>query len=98
MFSAGGDLTSGGDYVTKRGGEYGIIRRQRRKPLIAAVEGLALGGGLEILLSCDVVVASTPARVGLPEIRIGLIPRCGVLFRSPNALPLNLARELILTG
>jgi enoyl-CoA hydratase len=98
VFSAGSDLTSGGDYLTERGGEYGIIRRQRRKPLIAAVEGPALGGGLEIVLSCDLVVAATSARFGLPEVRIGLIPTCGALFRSPHALPLNLARELILTG
>jgi enoyl-CoA hydratase/carnithine racemase len=98
VFSAGSDPTSGGDYVTERGGEYGIIRRQRRKPLIAAVGGRALGGGLEIVLSCDLVVASTSARFGLSEVRIGLIPTCGALFRSPNALPLNLARELILTG
>ena len=71
IFSAGSDLTSGGDYVTPRGGEYGIIRRERRKPLIAAVEGPALGGGLEIALACDLVVASTTATFGLPEVTIG---------------------------
>ena len=98
MFSAGSDLTSGGDYVTERGGEYGIIRRQRRKPLIAAVEGFALGGGLEIVLSCDMVVASTEARFGLPEVSIGVIPTCAGLFRGPRALPRNVARQLILTG
>ncbi len=98
VFSAGSDLTSGGDYHTERGGEYGIVRRQRRKPLIAAVEGAALGGGFEIVLSCDLVVASTSARFGLPEVRIGVIPTCGALFRAPRALPLNLAREMILTG
>lgn len=98
MFSAGSDLTSGGDYVTERGGEYGIIRRQRRKPLIAAVEGFALGGGLEIVLSCDMVVASTEARFGLPEVSIGVIPTCAGLFRGPQALPRNVARQLILTG
>jgi enoyl-CoA hydratase/carnithine racemase len=98
VFSAGSDLTAAGDYVTSRGGEYGIIRRRRRKPLIAAVEGPALGGGLEIVLSCDLVVASRTARFGLPEVRIGVVPTCAGLFRAPRALPFNLARQLILTG
>ncbi len=98
MFSAGSDLTSGGDYATERGGEYGIIRRPRRTPLIAAVEGFALGGGLEIVLSCDMVVASSEARFGLPEVTIGVIPTCAGLFRGPRALPPNVARQLILTG
>ena len=98
LFCAGSDLRSNGDYVTERGGEYGIIRRARKKPLIAAVEGLALGGGLEIVLSCDLVVASTEALFGLPEVSIGVIPTCAGIFRAPSALPLNLARELILTG
>jgi enoyl-CoA hydratase/carnithine racemase len=98
VFSAGSDLTSGGDYVTARGGEYGIIRRDRRKPLIAAVEGPALGGGLEIVLACDLVVASTSATFGLPEVTIGVIPTCAGLFRAPRALPLNMAKQLILTG
>jgi enoyl-CoA hydratase len=98
VFSAGSDLTAGGDYVTPRGGEDGIIRRRRRKPLIAAVEGPALGGGLEIVLACDLVVAASTARFGLPEVRIGVVPTCAGLFRAPRALPLNLARQLILTG
>ncbi len=98
VFSAGSDLTAGGDYVTGRGGEYGIIRRRRRKPLIAAVEGPALGGGLEIVLACDLVVAARTARFGLPEVGIGVVPTCAGLFRTPRALPLNLARQLILTG
>ncbi len=98
VFSAGSDLTAGGDYVTNRGGEYGIIRRVRRKPLIAAVEGPALGGGLEIVLACDLVVASTAARFGLPEVSLGVVPTCAGLFRTPRALPLNVARQLILTG
>jgi len=98
IFCAGSDLTCKGDYVTERGGEYGIIRRVRRKPLIAAVEGAALGGGLEIVLACDLVVAARDARFGLPEVSIGVLPTCAALFRAPNALPLNLARELILTG
>ena len=98
VFSAGSDLTAGGDYHTDRGGEYGIIRRRRAKPLVAAVEGPALGGGLEIVLACDLVVASTTARFGLPEVTIGVVPTCAGLFRAPRAFPLNLARELILTG
>ena len=98
VFSAGSDLTAGGDYSTERGGEYGIIRRQRRKPLIAAVEGPALGGGLEIVLACDLVVAARSARFGLPEVSIGVVPTCAGLFRAPRALPLNLAKQLILTG
>jgi enoyl-CoA hydratase len=98
VFSAGSDLTSGGDYYTERGGEYGIIRRVREKPLIAAVEGPALGGGLEIVLACDLVVASTAARFGLPEVKRGLIPTCAGLVRGPRALPTNVARQLVLTG
>ena len=98
VFSAGSDLTSRGDYFTERGGEYGVIRRNRRKPLIAAVEGPALGGGMEVVLACDLVVASSTARFGLPEVSIGALPTCAGLFRTHQSLPLNLARELILTG
>jgi enoyl-CoA hydratase len=98
VFSAGSDLAAGGDYVTERGGEYGLIRRQRRKPLIAAVEGPALGGGMELVLACDLVVAATTARFGLPEVARGVVASCGGLFRAPGRLPPNLARELLLTG
>jgi enoyl-CoA hydratase/carnithine racemase len=97
-FSAGSDLTAGGDYFTDRGGEYGIIRRLRSKPLVAAVEGYALGGGMEIVLACDMVVAASNARFGLPEVGIGVIPTCAGIFRAPQSLPLNLAREMIFTG
>ena len=97
-FSAGSDLKSEGDYYTERGGEYAIIRRERRKPLIAAVEAMALGGGMEIALACDLVIASETATFGLPEVKRGLIPACAGLFRGPRALPLNIATELILTG
>ena len=98
VFSAGSDLTSRGDYDTERGGEYGLIRRRRRKPLIAAIEGFALGGGLELAMACDVVVAAENARLGLPEVRRGLVPTSAGLFRAPSSLPVNVARELILTG
>lgn len=100
VFSAGTDLASAkdGSPRTGRGGEYGVIRRDRAKPLIAAVEGFALGGGFEIVLSCDLVVASRTASFGLPEVKRGLVPTCGGLFRTPRALPLNVAKEMLLTG
>jgi len=97
VFSAGTDMRAG-IHSTERGGQYGIIRRQRTKPLIAAVEGAALGGGFEVVLSCDLVVASQSASFGLPEVRRSLVPICGGLFRAPKALPRNIARELLLTG
>jgi enoyl-CoA hydratase/carnithine racemase len=100
VFSAGTDLsgTRRSSPATERGGEYGVIRRDRVKPLIAAVEGAALGGGFEIVLACDLVVASRTASFGLPEVKRGLVPTCGGLFRSRRALPLNVAREMLLTG
>ncbi|MFG1923415.1 enoyl-CoA hydratase-related protein [Cryptosporangium sp. NPDC048952] len=98
VFSAGTDLKDGTGGGTERGGEYGVIRRRRRKPLIAAVEGLALGGGFEIVLACDLVVASRTARFALPESRRGVIASCGALFRGPRALPLNVATELLITS
>jgi len=100
VFSAGTDLsgTRGSSPATARGGEYGVIRRERVKPLIAAVEGPALGGGFEIVLACDLVVAARTASFGLPEVKRGLVPTCGGLFRSARALPLNVAKEMLLTG
>jgi len=98
VFCSGSDLTAGGDYSTERGGEYGLIRRRRRKPLIAAVEGPALGGGMELVLACDLVVASRTARFGLPEVSRGVVASSGALFMAPRGLPANLARELLLTG
>lgn len=97
VFCAGTDMKAG-VHSTERGGQYGIIRRPRPKPLIAAVEGAALGGGFEVVLACDLVVASTTASFGLPEVKRSLAPICGGLFRGPKALPRNVARELLLTG
>ena len=71
VFSAGSDLRDGTGGPTERGGEYGVIRRRRTKPLIAAIEGPAFGGGFEIALACDLVVASRTARFALPESRRG---------------------------
>ena len=96
VFSAGADLGAGTGGPTERGGEVGLVRRARRKPLVAAVEGYAVGGGLELVLSCDLVVASTGARFGFPEVRRGLMPDYGGTFRSVRMLPPNVARELLL--
>jgi enoyl-CoA hydratase len=98
VFSAGTDLIAGAGEPTERGGAYGVVRRARSKPLIAAVEGLALGGGMEMVLACDLVVAGRNAAFGLPEVSRGVVATCGALFRGPRALPLNIARELLLTG
>jgi len=98
VFSAGADLASGPGEPTPRGGIVGLIQRQRSKPLIAAVEGLALGGGVELLLCCDMVVASHNAQFGLPEVKRGLMPDFGGAFRISRFLPINIARELLLTG
>ncbi len=97
-FSAGTDLTTGAGQPTARGGNYGVVRRDRRTPLVAAVEGLAYGGGFELVLACDLVVASRAARFALPETRLGLVANCGALFRAPRALPRNVAHEMLLTG
>ena len=98
MFSAGTDLKVTAGPPTERGGEYGIIRRRHSKPVIAAVEGFALGGGMEVVLACDMVVASRTARFGLPEVQRSLVPTCGGMFRAQRVLPLNIAKEILLTG
>ena len=98
FFSAGADLSTGPGEPTARGGLVGLIDRKRTKPLIAAVEGFALGGGLELVLCCDLVVASTSASFGLPEPKRGLIPDFGGAFRISRVIPANIAREMLLTG
>jgi enoyl-CoA hydratase len=98
VFSAGSDLTIGPGEPTPRGGLVGLISRRRTKPLIAAVGGCALGGGLELVLCCDLVVASRDAEFGLPEVKRGLMPDFGGAFRSARFLPVNVARELLITG
>jgi enoyl-CoA hydratase len=97
-FCAGTDLSSGAGDPTPRGGGYGVVRRERTTPLIAAVEGVAYGGGFEIVLACDLVVASRSARFALPEVRRGLVANCGALFRGHRSLPLNVAKQMLLTG
>jgi enoyl-CoA hydratase len=101
-FCAGMDLKRFGasgerPWVPTRGFA-GIVEQPPVKPLIAAVEGWALGGGFEIALACDLIVAGRGARFGLPEVRRGLVARGGGLFRLPRALPRHIALEMVLTG
>ena len=102
VFCAGADLkavASGNARLgTKRGGFAGVVARERTKPLIAACDGPALAGGTEIVLACDLVVASTGARFGVPEVKRSLVAAAGGLFRLPRVLPRQIANELILTG
>lgn len=100
-FSAGMDLKAflQGEFPTVEGrGFGGITEAPPVKPLIAAVEGYALAGGFEIVLSCDLVVAATDARFGIPETRVGLLAGAGGLIRLPQRIPVNIAMEAALTG
>lgn len=76
----------------------GITQAISRKPWIAAIEGYALAGGFELALWCDLIVASEQARVGLPEVKRGLMARAGGLLRLPGQLPPRVAAELVFTG
>ncbi len=76
----------------------GFVDHVPTKPVVAAVEGAALGGGTEICLACDLVVAGAGARFGLPEVRRGIIPGGGGLVRLPAQVAPKIAAELILTG
>jgi enoyl-CoA hydratase len=100
-FSAGMDLKAfadGGMPMVEGRGFAGIVEKSCRKPLIAAVEGFALAGGLEIALSCDLVVAAKGARLGIPEVTVGLFAGAGALLRLPRQLPYGTAMEMALTG
>lgn len=101
VFSAGQDLKAaarGELAIAERRGAFGIIAEPPEKPVIAAVEGHAVGGGLELCLACDLVVAARDARMGLPEARRGFPAMGGGLFRLPKRIPYLVAMELALTG
>jgi enoyl-CoA hydratase len=103
VFCAGADLKAinsgeGGTLMTERGNFAGLVMRERTKPLIAAVDGAALAGGTEICLACDLIVASTAARFGVPEVKRSLVAGAGAMWRLARVLPQNVAMELALTG
>lgn len=98
MFCAGTDMAATSGTPTERGGIYGVVGRTRTKPLIAAIEGVAYGGGLEVAMACDLIVAARNARLALPEAKRGLVASSGALFRASRVLPLNVAKRLLMTG
>ena len=102
VFSAGADLkaiaSGNANLGTERGGFGGFVVRERTKPVIAAVDGVAVAGGCELVLACDMVVASTNAAFGLPEVKRCLVAMAGGTARLPKKLPPNIAMELALTG
>ncbi|HEY3653388.1 MAG TPA: enoyl-CoA hydratase-related protein [Steroidobacteraceae bacterium] len=102
-FCAGADLAAvgagrGAELSTERGGFAGFVRAPRRKPWIAMVNSNALGGGLELCLACDMVVAARSARFGLPEVKRGIFAGAGGAFRLPLAIPRAVALEMLATG
>src|SRR4051794_8004223 len=103
VFSAGADLKAinsgqAASLNTKRGGFAGFVYRERTKPVIVAVDGLATAGGCEIVLAADLVVATTRSSFGLAEAKRNLIAGAGGLFRLPKAIGRAAAMEAILTG
>lgn len=101
-FSAGNDLaatTSPAALSVPKNGFAGLTAREHLpKPVIAAVNGFALGGGCEIAMACHIIVADENASFGLPEVKVGLAAAAGGLVRLPRMIPPALARDLILTG
>jgi enoyl-CoA hydratase len=107
LTGAGKGFCSGMDLKAFRAGEpshvpgrgfAGIVERPPEKPLIAAIEGFAVAGGLEVALACDLIVAAKGARLGIPEVTRSLVAAGGALLRLPRTMPRNVAMELALTG
>src|SRR6478752_2986664 len=100
-FCAGMDLkafvTGERPWVGDRGFA-GIVQRGSRKPLIAAIEGFAVAGGLEVALACDLIVAAQGAKLGIPEVKRSLVAAGGALLRLPRRMPYHVVMELALTG
>lgn len=102
-FCAGADLKEvsagrGAALWTERGGFGGFVRAKREKLWIAAANGHALAGGLELLLACDMAIAAEGATFGVPEVKRSLVAAAGGVFRLPRALPRAIAHEMIATG
>ncbi len=103
VFCAGADLKEVAQgriqsLMTPDGGFAGFVHAKRTKPWIAAVEGMALAGGCELALACDLIVATEGGAFGLPEVMRGLMASAGGLYRLPRALPRGVALDLILTA
>ena len=101
VFCAGFDLTQAGQQENAfidGTGFAGVCEREFKKPIIAAVNGLALGGGFEIVLACHLVVASRSATFGLPEVKVGGLAGAGGLIRLPRVVAMPIALEILLTG
>jgi len=100
-FCAGMDLkafVSGEMPIVEGRGFGGVTEAPPRKPLIGAIEGYALAGGLELALSCDLIVSADNARFGIPEVKRGLAAAAGGLMKLPRQIPPRLAMELAITG
>lgn len=103
MFCAGADLAEiarggGADLVDPKKGFGGFVKAVRTKPWIAAVDGAAMGGGFELALACDMIVASDRTVFGLPEVKRGLMAMAGGAIRLPCRFPRALAIEALMTG
>ncbi|MGN6498829.1 MAG: crotonase/enoyl-CoA hydratase family protein [Tsuneonella sp.] len=107
LTGAGGTFCSGmdlkgflrGERPTVEGrGFGGVVQKPPLKPLIAAVEGYALAGGLELMIACDLVVANAKAKFGIPEVKRGLVAAAGGVMLLPDQIPQRIAMELALTG
>lgn len=102
-FCAGMDLAAfldgqGGDILFGEGRFAGFVDAERTKPIIAAVEGAALAGGMELVLACDMIVAGENASFGLPEVAVGIFPVAGGAFRLARKIPQAKALQLCLTA
>ncbi|ROT97074.1 crotonase/enoyl-CoA hydratase family protein [Altererythrobacter sp. FM1] len=107
LTGAGGTFCSGMDLkgflrgespVVEGRGFGGVVQAPPKKPLIAAVEGYALAGGLELMIACDLVVANAAAKFGIPEVKRGLVAAAGGVMMLPDQIPERIALELAMTG